>query len=908
MGKTKDPPPFSLEKPYEQWKLEIKAWRLTADTDDQNKAALTIALSLPEKGCNSIRQRIFNSVTFFTPATPTVEEKISVNAWKDIIAFMDKEFQKDDIAQLYDKTDEFLHTLKKDEETMKDYINRFDDALNQAEKAGMGKISQGFQMCLFLKNAGLEQKDFKFVISAIDYSKKETLYPQAKESMIKYFGSIGSKPGTSGGATSANFDLETLWSGRGGFRGGGRGGYRGGFRGNRGGYGGGSYRDRSDDAGQRVESKFEGNIFGQGKPKTFRKLNPKKFGKILKCHNCQAITHLANECPESNVTLIGESEDLDLIMGMNTEDDHEQEDGQDDYVDRIAQSIGTASLQSETHYSQCWTVITVEDSVEEKEKPAEVLLQTEDRKGTDEDGVLDTGCISTVGARKWMNKRIEKMSERSRKMMTVKPSSRVFRFGGGVTAKSLGLYTVPVNVGGKNTFLEMDIVDAPIPLLLSKQAMKKAGAVIDTRDDTILIFGKKIDLRTVQAGHYALPLKDWVHEDKDVAEVMFEENLKDDEVEIAEEAKEGTEVEILSVWAEDEDELMKQLTKVHNQLGHPNIKVFRRMIKISDGFNKHVDKCINKLYEACITCMKHGKGKVRPKVCTPMSQEVNSTVAMDLKIWPKFNTIILYMTCLFSRFTAGVVIPNKRPEEVIKAFMDEWVLGFFGTPRDGLLVDNGGEFCNKEVKSMCEKLNIKLITTGALSPWQNGIVERNHGVVDSIILRMKEDNPKASMKELLKAALFTKNMMVNKEGYSSYQIVTGNQPRIPGVPYNDPPANEVETSSEAVRRKLTNMFGTREKYMKAENDRRIKTALNSRIPAPKLEKYEEGEEVWYRHGEKGWEGPAAVIGQQNKIIFLRQGRFILAASQTNVKKRHPEEEIRKTERLKRMLKEVQKKK
>ena len=77
MGKTRDPPPFSLEKPYEQWKLEIKAWRLTADAADQNKAALTIALSLPEKGSNSIRERIFNPVNVFTTATATDEQTIA---------------------------------------------------------------------------------------------------------------------------------------------------------------------------------------------------------------------------------------------------------------------------------------------------------------------------------------------------------------------------------------------------------------------------------------------------------------------------------------------------------------------------------------------------------------------------------------------------------------------------------------------------------------------------------------------------------------------------------------------------------------------------------------------------------------------------------------------------------------
>ena len=122
MGKNKDPPPFSLDKQYTQWKTEVKAWLYTADSQDKNKAALSIALSLPEKGCNSIRQRIFNSVTFFeaggTAEEPT--EVISKDAWKDLIAFMDKEFAKDDIAELYDKTETLLHTVKQDADSMKE--------------------------------------------------------------------------------------------------------------------------------------------------------------------------------------------------------------------------------------------------------------------------------------------------------------------------------------------------------------------------------------------------------------------------------------------------------------------------------------------------------------------------------------------------------------------------------------------------------------------------------------------------------------------------------------------------------------------------------------------------------------------------------------------------------------------
>ena len=255
MGKAKDPPPFMMDKPYQQWKTEIKAWMFTADTADKNKAAMTIALSLPEKGCNNIRQRIFNSVTFFTHTGDPPVESVSPEAFKDLIEFMDKEFAKDDISELYDKTDAFLHTVKKADETMKEFINRFDDAMNQADKAGMGEISQGFKMCLFLKNAKIGEKDFKFVISAIDYKMKARLYPQAKESMIKYFGSIGSKPDTEG-AEGGVMDLETLWS-KGGYRGrGNRGGYRGGYR------GGGGNKEDDGEKQLRVESKFAGNIFG----------------------------------------------------------------------------------------------------------------------------------------------------------------------------------------------------------------------------------------------------------------------------------------------------------------------------------------------------------------------------------------------------------------------------------------------------------------------------------------------------------------------------------------------------------------------------------------------------------------------------------------------------------------------
>ena len=72
MGKIKDPPRFSLDKPYDQWKTEIALWQLEqpADNTDTSKHAITIALAMPETGCNDVRARILASVKLFDIETP----------------------------------------------------------------------------------------------------------------------------------------------------------------------------------------------------------------------------------------------------------------------------------------------------------------------------------------------------------------------------------------------------------------------------------------------------------------------------------------------------------------------------------------------------------------------------------------------------------------------------------------------------------------------------------------------------------------------------------------------------------------------------------------------------------------------------------------------------------------------
>ena len=57
--------------------------------------------------------------------------------------------------------------------------------------------------------------------------------------------------------------------------------------------------------------------------------------------------------------------------------------------------------------------------------------------------------------------------------------------------KSLHKVKIPASIGNQDIFIESDVVDNDIPILLSKSAMKKANASIDFQSDTVTMLGQK---------------------------------------------------------------------------------------------------------------------------------------------------------------------------------------------------------------------------------------------------------------------------------------------------------------------------------------------------------------------------------------------------------------------------------
>merc|ERR1711954_78755 len=97
---------------------------------------------------------------------------------------------------------------------------------------------------------------------------------------------------------------------------------------------------------------------------------------------------------------------------------------------------------------------------------------------------------------------------------------------------------------------------------------------------------------------------------------------------------------------------------------------------------------------------------------------------------------------------------------------------------------------------VASQLNVRLITTGAESSFQNELNEKNHSVVDNMLRKIKEDQPTISIETALAWACMAKNTLQMHHGFSSAMIVFGNNPTLLNVITAGNPGLQGRTTSE----------------------------------------------------------------------------------------------------------------
>ena len=469
--------------------------------------------------------------------------------------------------------------------------------------------------------------------------------------------------------------------------------------------------------------------------------------------------------------------------------------------------------------------------------------------------ILDSACSSTVCGQNWMDSYINSLNEVDRKKIKQTTGERTFKFGGGTRLKSRAEYCLPAVIAGKEVTIKTDVVGSDIPLLLSRTAMKRAGVKMDLENDSATIFGKDIALNRTTSGHYCIPIDRTENiAVEEVFSVKLEEMGRQDKV--------------------------KTLLKLHRQFAHPRPRKLKSLLQDADIWRDDYQDLLEEIDRKCELCKRYSKTPARPVVGMPMATQFNEKVAMDLKQWK--GRWILHIIDMWSRYTISVFINRKRPSEVINALMQNWV-GVFGV-MGSILTDNGGEFNADEMREVMSILNVRVLTTAAESPFQNGLCERVHAVTDMMLLKLEEENKRTDSQTLLCWANMARNALQMWNGYSSHQLIFGKNPNLPGIMTDGLPGLEGSTSSEIFAKHLNALHSSRRAYIETEANERIRRALRGKIRAAE-DIFEKGDTVYYkREGKERWLGPATVVFQEGKVVFVRHGGIFVRVSPNRIER------------------------
>ena len=153
-----------------------------------------------------------------------------------------------------------------------------------------------------------------------------------------------------------------------------------------------------------------------------------------------------------------------------------------------------------------------------------------------------------------------------------------------------------------------------------------------------------------------------------------------------------------------------------------------------------------------------------------------------------------------------------------------------------------------------------------------------------MLVKLKADYGKINSQTLLSWANMARNLLQMWNGYSSHQLVFGENPNLPNIMNNKLPALQGTTSIEVFAEHLNALHAARKAFIQTEADERIRRALQNKVRASE-QVFENGDRVFYkREGKERWLGPGKVMFQDGKVVFVRHGGVFVRVSPNRLQK------------------------
>ena len=196
-------------------------------------------------------------------------------------------------------------------------------------------------------------------------------------------------------------------------------------------------------------------------------------------------------------------------------------------------------------------------------------------------------------------------------MLSTQKSHRPFKFVHGSVIYSDKAITIAAKIGKTDCKINVEVVPIELPLLLSKESLKRAGAELDIPNDEAVLFGEKLKLELTSSGHYCVSITG--HQNREeIEDVMYSK---------------------ANFQGMSRVEKRKNLLKLLYQFGHANAAKLAQLLKSADTKDKQLLILLQEVVDGCDICQKFKKPSPRPAVGLPRSSDFNDTVAVDLHHW-----------------------------------------------------------------------------------------------------------------------------------------------------------------------------------------------------------------------------------------------------------------------------------
>ena len=105
---------------------------------------------------------------------------------------------------------------------------------------------------------------------------------------------------------------------------------------------------------------------------------------------------------------------------------------------------------------------------------------------------IDTACMSSACGKKWLDRYVSSLEVGQQKEIVPNHSDVTFRFGDGrkIVSEEESVI-IPAKIGDTVCKIKTEVVQNDILLLLSKESLKQANAVLDLKNDKAVLLVMK---------------------------------------------------------------------------------------------------------------------------------------------------------------------------------------------------------------------------------------------------------------------------------------------------------------------------------------------------------------------------------------------------------------------------------